>query len=196
MGQKQYSFSSELRAAQDTGDNGMILEGKAITFDSPTVLYEIAGVQYKEVINNRALDHTDLSDVVLRYNHTGTFTVLARTRNKSLELIKQPDGLYIRAKLQPDISQHQDVYNAVKAGLVDKMSFGFVAADRGDSYDSKSNTRSINDIRKIFDVSVVDQPAYDETYVEARSRMEQFVDIQAYRESVMIRAQLLKVRLK
>src|SRR5690606_10060521 len=100
---KIFSFSPapELRALDD--DSSMALEGRAVVFEQPTVLYEIDGIQYKEIIDSRALDQTDLSDVVLRYNHAEGFTVLARTRNRSLELEKRPDGLYFRAELQPEI---------------------------------------------------------------------------------------------
>ena len=193
MSQKQYSFSNELRASEGAE---MSLEGLAIVFDTPTVLFERDGIQYKEIISRGALDRTDLKDVVLRYNHNGGFVVLARTRNKSLQLDKRSDGLYIQAKLQSDISQHRDSYNAIKAGLIDKMSFGFIVADDGETYDRSTNTRTVTNISKLMDVSIVDQPAYEQTFVEARSKMEQFVETQVYRESVMIRAQLLKVRLK
>lgn len=190
---KQYGFSSELRAS---GDTGMVLEGRAIVFNVPTVLYEMGGIKYQEIISNRALDNTDLTDVVLRYNHSGEYTILARTRNKSLQLEKRLDGLYMKANLQPDISQHQDVYNAVKSGLVDKMSFAFVTAEGGDSYDQTGHVRTINAVRKLFDLSVVDIPAYDATFVEARSQIEQYINIEEIRSATLIRLNLLRGRLK
>jgi len=66
--------------AEDTEDNKMEIKGYAVVFNSP----ETYG--YTEVIDSRALDETDMSDVVLRYNHNDSFMVLARTRNKSLQL--------------------------------------------------------------------------------------------------------------
>ena len=192
---KIFSFSPapELRALG--GNNGMTLEGRAIVFEQPTVLYEIDGIQYKEVIDARALDRTDLSDVVLRYNHAEGFTVLARTRNRSLELEKRPDGLYFWAELQPEIQAHRDLFAAVKAGLIDKMSFGFRVADGGDEYDSATHTRRIKDIARIYDLSLVDFPAYAETFVEARSRLEQFAGEDEKRKLLQVRTKILKARL-
>ncbi|AGK99652.1 HK97 family phage prohead protease [Desulfoscipio gibsoniae] len=187
---KLYGFSNELRAAGE--ENNMLLEGRAIVFDQPTVLYEFDGIEYKEIIASTALDKADMSDVVLRYNHNGEYIVLARTRNKSLTLEKRPDGLYMRATLQSDITSHRDLYNAVKSGLIDKMSFGFAVADDGDSYDSATHTRTIMNIRKLFETSLVDQPAYDQTYVEARSRLEQLADVEEYRKALLIRAKLIR----
>lgn len=149
----------------------MKLEGLAVVFDRPTTLFEHDGIQYKEIIDSRALDATDVSDVVLRYNHEGSFVVLARTRNNSLKLEKRPDGLYMEATLNSEIQAHRDVYAAVKSGLVNKMSFAFAVADGGDTY--SGNLRTIRNIKKLMDVAIVDQPAYQETWVEARAKFEE-----------------------
>jgi len=187
---KLYGFSSELRAVGE--DTAMLLEGRAIVFEQPTVLYEFDGIEYKEIIASTALDRADMNDVVLRYNHNGEYIVLARTRNKSLTLEKRPDGLYMKANLQSDIQSHKDLYSAVRSGLIDKMSFGFAVADGGDSYDQAIHTRTIISIRKLFEVSIVDQPAYEQTYVEARSRLEQFADVEEYRKALIIRVNLIR----
>ena len=195
MNKKIFGFSPayELRAAGD--DNNLALEGRAIVFEQPTVLWEYDGIQYKEVIDSHALDRTDFSDVVLRYNHAEGFTVLARTRNRSLELVKRPDGLYFRAELQPEIQAHRDLFAAVKAGLIDKMSFGFRVADNGDEYDSATHTRRIMQIARIYDLSLVDFPAYEQTFVEARSRLEQFAGEDEKRKLLEVKLNILKARL-
>lgn len=162
------SYCTELRAGNE-GDE-LKLEGLAVVFNRSTVLYESNGIQYKEIISPTALDATDMKDVVLRYNHEGSFIILARTRNGSLMLEKRSEGLYMVATLQSDIRTHREVYAAIKSGLVDKMSFAFSTAEGGDRYDEY--TRTITNIRKLFDVSIVDQPAYAETWVEARSKFE------------------------
>lgn len=190
---KNYGFSSELRAAGEGEE--LTLEGRAIVFDTPTVLYEFDGVKYKEIISRSALDRTDLSDVVLRYNHQGSFIILARTRNGSLTLEKRQDGLYAKAKLQSEIQDHRDAHSAVKSGLVDKMSFGFTVAEGGSEYDSRTHTRTVTAIRKLFELSIVDQPAYQETYVEARSKLHQAAGVEELRAALIIKANLLKRRL-
>ena len=143
--------------AEDTEDNKMEIKGYAVVFNSP----ETYG--YTEVISDKALDEADMSDVVLRYNHNDSFMVLARTRNKSLKLQKDEKGLMIDATLQNDITDHRNIFNAIKSGLIDKQSFAFSVDE--DEYDYDTDTRTITKIGKLFDVSVVDQPFYNATDV-------------------------------
>ena len=145
--------------AETTEDNKMEIKGYAAVFNSPETY------DYTEVIAPTAFDDADMSDVVLRYNHNDTFMVLARTRNKSLQLSVDEKGLFIDAVLQDDIQQHRDIFNAIKSGLIDKQSFAFVVADGGDTYDYDTDTRTITKIAKVFDASVVDQPFYNATDV-------------------------------
>ena len=115
-----------------------------------------------------------MSDVVLRYNHNDSFMVLARTRNKSLELEVDDKGLMIDAVLQDDITDHKNIYNAIKSGLIDKQSFAFSVEE--DIYDYDTDTRTITKIGKLYDVSVVDQPFYNATDVSvARKQNEEFL---------------------
>ena len=53
-----------------------------------------------------------------------------------------------------------------ESGLLDKMSFAFTTKE--ESYDYDTDTRTILDIDKLYDVSVVDLPYYDSTSVFAR----------------------------
>ena len=145
--------------AETTEDNKMEIKGYAAVFNSPETY------DYTEVIAPTAFDDADMSDVVLRYNHNDTFMVLARTRNKSLQLNVDDKGLFIDAVLQDDIQQHRDIFNAIKSGLIDKQSFAFVVAEGGDTYDYDTDTRTITKIAKVFDASVVDQPFYNATDV-------------------------------
>ena len=155
--------------AEDTEDGKMEIKGYAAVFNSP----ETYG--YTEVISERAFDEADMSDVVLRYNHNDSFMVLARTRNKSLELNVDEKGLFIDATLQDDITDHKNIFNAIKSGLIDKQSFAFVVDE--DEYDYDTDTRTITKIGKVFDVSVVDQPFYNATDVSvARTQNEEFME--------------------
>ena len=143
--------------AEDTEDGKMEIKGYAAVFNSP----ETYG--YTEVIAPTAFDEADMSDVVLRYNHNDTFMVLARTRNGSLKLNVDNTGLMMDATLQDDITDHKNIFNAIKSKLIDKQSFAFVVAE--DEYDYDTDTRTITKIGKVFDVSVVDQPFYNATDV-------------------------------
>lgn len=155
--------------AEETEDNKMEIKGYAAVFNSP----ETYG--YTEVIADTAFDDADMSDVVLRYNHNDSFMVLARTRNKSLDLNVDEKGLYMDARLQDDITEHRNIFNAIKSGLIDKQSFAFVV--EADDYDYDTDTRTITKIGKVYDVSVVDQPFYNSTDVSiARSENDEFLE--------------------
>ena len=155
--------------AEDTEDNKMEIKGYAAVFNSPETY------SYTEVIDSRAFDEADMSDVVLRYNHNDTFMVLARTRNKSLNLNVDEKGLYMDATLQDDITEHRNIFNAIKSGLIDKQSFAFTIDE--DSYDYDTDTRTILKIGKLYDVSVVDQPFYNATDVSiARNENDEFLE--------------------
>lgn len=143
--------------AEKTEDEKMEIKGYAAVFDSPETY------DYTEVIAPTAFDEADMSDVVLRYNHNDSFMVLARTRNKSLQLNVDEKGLFMNATLQDDITEHRDIFNAIKSELIDKQSFAFTVEE--DEYDYDTDTRTITKIGKLFDVSVVDQPFYNATDV-------------------------------
>lgn len=157
MKNKEVRMLNQQFRAVDNEENKMIIEGYAIVFNQP------ATYDYTEIISEKSLDNTDMSDVVLRYNHNDSFIVLARTRNKSLELIPDENGLKIRATLQEDITDHVNIYNAIRSQLIDKQSFAFTV--RAFEYDYETDTRTITDIDKLYDVSVVDQPFYEGTDV-------------------------------
>ena len=155
----------ELRTPENE-EQKMIVEGYAITFNSP------ATHGYTEIIDKGALDTTDMSDVPLKYNHEDSHLIMARTRNKSLELKKDEKGLFIKAELI-DTQSNKDIYKSIKAGLIDKMSFAF-AVDK-DEYDYDTDTRKILSIDRLYDVSVVDIPFYDSTSVYARNENDDFM---------------------
>ena len=157
----------DLQFRAEDNPEEMKIKGYAVVFNSP----ETYG--YTETIDSHALDDADMSDVVLRYNHEDTFMVLARTRNKSLNLNVDDKGLLMEAKLQDDISQHKDIFNAIKSGLIDKQSFAFTVDE--DSYEYDTDTRTILKIGKVYDVSVVDQPFYNATDVSLASANDEFM---------------------
>ena len=149
----------ELRAVED---EGMIVEGYAAVFDSVTDLGWV-----KEVISRGAFDNADMSDIVMKYNHEDSFLPMARTRGGSLQFEVDDHGLKIRAKL-PETSTNKDIYMLIQEGVLSKMSFAFTV--KSEEYDYETDTRKILAFDKIFDVSVVDVPAYESTEIYARSK--------------------------
>lgn len=158
----------EMRAIENE-EGKMIIEGYAITYDQPST-HVCGSRKFTEVIKRGALDYTDMEDVPLRYNHNDTWCIMARTRNGSLQLIKDERGLKIIAELI-DTQSNRDIYKSIQEGLIDKMSFAFSVSNRGDNwtYGDEETVREVTAIRKLYDVSVVDTPFYDTTSVYARS---------------------------
>lgn len=152
----------EIRAEEEGEE--LYIEGKACSFDDPTVLYTFNGVDYKEQIDSRAFEDAEMEDVIFNYNHGGK--VVARTRNDTLELSVKDDGLYIKARLD-GTEEGRKLYEEIKGGYVDRMSFAFSVQE--DSYDTDEHLRTVKKIKRLYDVSAVDIPAYDSTSIAARS---------------------------
>lgn len=161
--------SFDLRAARQAEDapQELYVEGYAAVFDQPTVLFEIDGIEYKEQIARGAFDEADMSDVIFNYNHSGK--VMARTRNRTLELRIDEKGLWMRARLD-GTEEGRKLYEEIAGGYIDRMSFSFTV--RESSYDRERHLRTITKIKKLYDVSAVDFPAYDQTIISARSFFE------------------------
>lgn len=159
----------QLRQAEEIKDEDSeyyILEGKAAPFDEATVLFEFGGVQYSEIIDRHAFDEADMSNVFLKYNHETSVFACARTKNGTLELEIREDGLYMKAKLLKSLSTSKELYEAVRSGLIDKMSFAFTIREQ--SFDNETKTWTLRKIDKVYDVAPVDIPAYDNTNIYAR----------------------------
>lgn len=167
------------------------VRGTAIVFDTPTCLFEVDGVKYYEVIDRRALDGCDLSDVIMNYNHGGK--VVARLRNKTLVLTITDRGLDMEADLS-GTAAGRDLYEEIDGGYIDKMSFSFVV--RAAEYDAATHTRRITKIRKLYDVSAVDIPAYEETSLSARSffEVEHSKEVKALEQAARRRRLLARTR--
>lgn len=162
----------EIRAAAD----GMTVEGYAATFEQPTVLYEYDGIKYYEVISRGAFTGAQMSDVMMNFNHRGK--PVARTKNGTLMLEVDDFGLKIKADLS-GTEEGRRLYEEVKGGYIDKMSFTFKADPNRDSYDRLTHTRRISGFERIYDVAAVDIPAYDSTSISARSFFEAQAEAEA-----------------
>lgn len=145
-------------------EGGYVVEGYATVFGTP---YDFGGA--KEVISPRALDGADMSDVIFQFDHAGM--VMARQRNKTLEVFVDAHGLGIRADLS-GCSQGRDLYEAIKNGLVDRMSWAFRVAEGGWSWDEASRTSTVERVEKVYDVSAVSLPACEATSIKARSYLD------------------------
>lgn len=168
----------------------MIVEGKAITYDEKTRLFSMDGDDYFEIIEQGALKETDVSDVFLKYNHSDNFMVLARTRNKTLSIEEREDGVYIRATLA-NTSEGKDLYELIKRGDVDKMSFAFTEKDG--LFDEETRTWTVRNITKLYDVAAVTVPAYENTNIYA-VRMSELENRKSELENLLKRKKRLSIK--
>ena len=130
---------------------------------------------WEETIAAGALDKTDLRDVRFLVNHNTDMIPLARSRNNNenstMQMTVQEDGLHIRVDLDTERnSEARSLYSAVERGDISGMSFMFrVDSDTWEDLDSEKPKRTITGISKVFEVSAVTWPAYEQTSLEARS---------------------------
>jgi uncharacterized protein len=175
--------------------NKMIIEGLAICYDEPAILFNIEGLDYKEVIAKGALDKTDTSKTFLKYNHSDAIMAMARTKNGTLHIEQRDDGVYIRAELA-NTTAGKDLYELIKRGDVDKMSFAFTI--KNEVYDSIKRTWTIYEIDTLYDVSAVTLPAYEQTEIFARRYDEAEVKRRKELESLESKrkVEIIRVRMK
>lgn len=168
----------------------MIVTGYATTFDEPYELYRGEDYEIWEKVDRNAFKETDMSDVILQFDHQGR--VFARKRNNTLMIDPDDKGLFVRADLGgTDIGRQ--LYQEIKGGYVDRMSFGFtVAEDDREMTEDKNGymkvTRTIRKVGKLYDVSAVSLPANPGTSISARYLDGVKEDIEAER----LKAQELK----
>lgn len=148
------------------------IQGYAAVFNQTTDLG-----WFTEEIAAEAFNETDLSDVILNYNHNDDI-ILAGTRNSSLQLQVRDTGLFFDASKIVDTMQGKDVKLLVKEGLITKASFAFSIADGGEEWNERNGKehRIIRSISKLFDVSLVTFPAYSQTAVWSRANSDELAE--------------------
>ncbi len=159
----------EVREAGEGEEGKKIVNGYASTFDDPYLLFSGEGWELWEVVDRTAFDETDMSDVIMQYDHRGR--VFARTRNNTLSVEPDEKGLFIEADLG-GTEIGRELYEEIRGGYTDRMSFGFTVT--GESEDREQNdagiwvyTRHITKVGKLYDVSAVSIPANDGTTISA-----------------------------
>lgn len=188
-------FDFEIRALPVTDEQSGVeigqelwVEGYAAKFNSPTVLFEVDGQEYREQIAGDAFIDCKMDDVIFNYNHSGK--VMARTRNKTLQLSVDNNGLYIRARLD-GTEEGRKLYDEISKGYIDRMSFQFTIGS--EAYDYENRMWTVLRVKRLYDVSAVDIPAYDDTSIEARKADAEAV---ARERQQSVDTELLKQRLK
>ena len=163
------TFNFECRAEQNEA-HGTFITGTPIVFDQVTDLGFC-----NEVIARTALEGTDLKDVRFLIGHDTNMVPLARSRNNNenstMQMSITERGMEIRVDLDVEGNPRAaELYSAVKRGDISGMSFMFtVDKDSWDDADSEHPTRTVEHIRRVFEVSAVAFPAYEGTDIQAAS---------------------------
>ena len=164
------NMAMQIREAQEgEEEQKMVVNGYASTFDEPYKLFGGEGWELWETVDRTAFDETDMTDVIMQYDHRGR--VFARTRNNTLQVKPDEKGLFIEADLG-GTAIGRELFEEIDKGYTDRMSFGFTVT--GESEDKEQNdagiwiyTRHITKVGKLYDVSAVSIPANDGTSIVA-----------------------------
>ena len=161
-------------------DQEYMVRGYATTFDQPYHLYNTEnGKEVREMVSKDAFLETDMSDVIMQFDHEGK--VFARISNGTLMLDTDQHGLLVRAYLG-GTQEGRNLYEEIKGGYINKMSFGFTVKSAKTVADGDGFLRTIRSIGKLYDVSAVSLPANDYTEISARSHCDgEIAEIEAER---------------
>ena len=177
------AFEFDVHADQNE-EHGHFLSGRPIVFDQRTNLG-----WYDEIIDRGALGTTDLKDVRFLINHNTDMIPLARSRNNNanstMQMSVDESGMEIRVDLDTENNaEAKSLYSAVERGDITGMSFMFtVDKDTWADKESEHPTRTINQIGKVFEVSAVTFPAYEQTSISARGLSDALESAKASLES-------------
>ena len=185
---EKITMTAEVRA-MDTTDGSLRIGGYAATFNK-----EADGLNFREQIApgafTRALQSGD--PVFLLVNHDMEGIPLASTQSGTLQLRQDKIGLYIEAELDPANPKAQELSSALKRGDMNKMSFAFTVQPDGQT--REDGLRTINEIDRLFEVSVVTLPAYSSTSVGMRSAEEENLVIAKKKLALKVKQHSLRNR--
>ena len=165
---------TEFRAAEQDGER--YIEGYFSVFGS---IYELfpGGT---ESVDSHAFDDTIGGDVRALINHDSTL-VLGRTKSGTLELRIDSHGLWGRIRINQADSDAMNLWHRVQRGDVDQCSFGFEILEEETEYRNDGSVHWTIKRVKLYEVSPVTFPAYEETSLSARKK--EFEQIKSRRAS-------------
>ena len=146
------------------------IEGYAIVFNS--LSNDLGG--FREIIEQGAITDELIknSDILCLMNHDIKKGVLARSYQGrgSLKLDIDEHGLHYSFEA-PKTALGDEVLEGIRRGDISKCSFAFVCGEDNWTKDENGEyTRHVKKIKKLYDVSLVYHPAYEETEVKADTR--------------------------
>ena len=148
-------------------DSDCYVEGYATTYAPYELFRNGDQIIYEEFVPG-CFRNCDMSDVIFQFDHAGR--VFARMSNNTLTVEPDEVGLFVCADLSKTPTARA-MYEDIAAGLVTKMSWGFMPDY--DTLEIVENGNSItirhHNIKKMYDVSGVSIPANNNTDIQARN---------------------------
>lgn len=159
---RKFGDEAEFRTMEIRADESqdLTIEGYAAVFETETDL----GI-FREKIDRNAFKNVLNDDVRLLLNHEGA--PLARTKNGTLEISTDENGLKYRATLI-DTQAGRDLYKMIKRGDISQSSFAFTIKEQ--EWNEDHDLRSVLEVGTLLDVSPVTYPAYPTASVSARNK--------------------------
>lgn len=155
------SLQTQFRAAEDNGEK--YIEGYFAVFGGVYELWPGA----TESVDAHAFDDTLSDDIRGLIDHE-TRLVIGRNKAATLELKLDARGLWGRIKINQSDQDAMNLYARVERGDVDQCSFGFdILEEETEWHEDGSVHWTIKKV-KLYEVSVVTFPAYEDTSVTAR----------------------------
>lgn len=171
-----FTFDKVEYRNDNEGERGKIV-GYSAVYNSRSV--DLGG--FVEEIEPGAFTKTlaQSPDVRATIDHEGGLTTLGRTRSGTLKLSEDKNGLAIEID-PPDTQAGRDIKTLLQRGDIDQMSFMFRVPKGGDVWRELDNGLYLRTLKEIDledgDVSIVTYPAYPQTSVEARSKVESLTE--------------------
>ncbi|WP_311408371.1 phage major capsid protein [Liquorilactobacillus uvarum] len=165
------TINGKLKIVRDaTNPDSHVVSGYAVVFNQPSE--DLGG--FIEYVDPHAFDGVDMSNVLLLFNHDFNNT-LARVTANNLTLTIDDNGLAFQATL-PDTQLGQDTFTNIANGNYQGCSFGFTIADDDWTEDANGNVvHTINQVDKLYEISITPLPAYTETSVNIERSLEKLV---------------------
>lgn len=163
------AFDCEFRMMEKDPDKKKpkMMMGHAAVFNKLSV--DLWGFREK-IAPGAFADAIKEDDVRALFNHDPNF-VLGRNKAGTLRLSEDDVGLAIEID-PPDTQAARDLIVSIERGDITQMSFGFqLVTDEWDYTDRQNPVRTLKKV-KLYDVSPVTYPAYEDTDVELNSLKE------------------------
>lgn len=177
MNQEKRIIESTIEIRQEENNQSVIV-GYALKFNRNS---EQLGyfTPFIERLDSNCLDDTDMTNVVALINHDSNYPLARSGVNLTLTV----DEIGLKFKMTPtNTSYAHDLIENMRSGVINKCSFAFTLPDEdgAEKWEKQSDSdvyiRTIYKIDKLYDISIVTSPAYEDTEAVLGKRSQELVN--------------------